>query len=45
VTTAGLTAELANGGALVVPRLDVTFNGYQNLLSDHLPAVLKFPLR
>ena len=44
VTTAGLAAELT-GGQLVVPRLDQTFNGYQGLLSDHLPVVLKFPLR
>lgn len=45
VTTAGLEAELAGGGELVVPRLDQTFGGYENLLSDHLPVVLKFPLR
>lgn len=45
VTTAGLEAELANGGELVVPRLDQTFSGYETLLSDHLPVVLRFPLR
>jgi endonuclease/exonuclease/phosphatase family metal-dependent hydrolase len=44
VTTAGLAAE-TTGGELVVPRLDLTFNGYQPLLSDHLPVVLKIPLR
>lgn len=44
VTTAGLADELV-GGALVVPRLDMTFSGYQPLLSDHLPVVLKIPLR
>jgi endonuclease/exonuclease/phosphatase family metal-dependent hydrolase len=45
LTTAGLDAELANGGELVVLRLDQLFGGYDPLLSDHLPVVLKFPLR
>jgi endonuclease/exonuclease/phosphatase family metal-dependent hydrolase len=45
ITTAGLDAELANGGELVVLRLDQMFGGYDPLLSDHLPVVLKFPLR
>lgn len=44
VTSAGLAAELA-GGDLAVPRLDQTFGGYQGLLSDHLPVVLRVPLR
>lgn len=44
VTTSGLADELV-GGTLVVPRLDMTFSGYQPLLSDHLPVVLKIPLR
>ncbi len=44
VTTSGLADELV-GGTVVVPRLDMTFSGYQILLSDHLPVVLKIPLR
>lgn len=45
ITTSALEPELSNGGELVVLRLDQMFGGYDPLLSDHLPVVLKFPLR
>jgi len=44
VTTSGLAAEVA-GGQLVVPQLQNQLNGYRDDVSDHLPVVLRVPLR
>ncbi len=44
LTTAGLGAEL-QGADVTVPRLDQSFGGYQTFISDHLPVVLRIPLR
>jgi endonuclease/exonuclease/phosphatase family metal-dependent hydrolase len=42
VTTASLDDELA-GGAVIIPRLDVQFLGYEQSVSDHLPVVVSMP--
>lgn len=44
VTTSGLAAEVA-GGQLVVPQLQNQLTGYSADVSDHLPVVLRVPLR
>lgn len=43
-TTAGLAAETA-GAQVVIPRLQVSYPGYVNGVSDHLPVVLVVPLQ
>jgi endonuclease/exonuclease/phosphatase family metal-dependent hydrolase len=43
VTTAGLAAEIGARDA-VIPPLGEQFGGYQDLVSDHQPVVLSFPL-
>jgi endonuclease/exonuclease/phosphatase family metal-dependent hydrolase len=42
-TTAGLAAELASA-RVVIPRLHLTYSGYEANVSDHLPVVLVAPL-
>lgn len=44
VTTSGLAAEVA-GGQLVVPQLQNQLARYRDDVSDHLPVVLRVPLR
>lgn len=44
VTTSGLAAEVA-GGQLVVPQLHNQLARYRDDVSDHLPVVLRVPLR
>jgi hypothetical protein len=44
VTTADMEAEIADG-ITMVPRLDQLITGYESSLSDHLPVVMRVPLK
>lgn len=43
-TTAGLATE-TTGARVVIPRLQTTYSGYLDHVSDHLPVILVVPLR